>query len=128
MKNVINIDKQSRIPVYEQLIDSLKREILNSFIEEEEMIPSVRTLAMELSINPNTIQKAYNELERLGITQSVPGVGRYVSKGAIGIIKKEIVQKEYLLKDVVTELKSGGYSLDEIMEIVRKYYKGEGKL
>ena len=116
------IDKQGRIPIYEQIIDSIESDILNGFISENELIPSVRNLSMELSINPNTIQKAYNDLEIRGITYSVPGVGRYVSKEAINIIKNKKKTSDSVLKKVVEDLKLVGISLDTILDNVKKYY------
>lgn len=116
------IDKQGRIPIYEQIIDSIESDILNGFISENELIPSVRNLSMELSINPNTIQKAYNDLEIRGITYSVPGVGRYVSKEAINIIKNKKKTSDSVLKKVVEDLKLAGISLDTILDNVKKYY------
>jgi GntR family transcriptional regulator len=83
---MLNIDKQSGRPVYEQIIEQMQRLILVGSIMPDEQIPSVRSLSLELSVNPNTIQKAYNELEIDHITYSVPGVGRFVAKGAKEII------------------------------------------
>ena len=123
---MIVIDKQSRIPIYEQLIDGIKNDILNSFLEPDELIPSVRALSIELGINPNTIQKAYNELERLGITQSVPGVGRYVAKDAAAIIRNEMENSQELSKNIL-DLKNAGYSLDKIIEKIKFIYGGEEK-
>ena len=121
---MIMIDKQSRIPIYEQLIDGIKKEIVSGCMKCDELIPSVRAMSMELSINPNTVQKAYNELERRGITHSVPGVGRYVSAKAIDVIKQEMGSSEELLKKAVHDLKIAGYAQQEIIEKVNSYYGG----
>lgn len=122
---VIMVDKQSRIPIYEQIIDCIERDILNGLISENELIPSVRALSIELSINPNTIQKAYSELERCGITYSVPGLGRYVSKKAADIIKEKRINSEGLLVQAVENLKLAGMTLEEITEKVRQIYIGK---
>ena len=79
---MLNIDKQSGIPVYEQIIEQMQHLILVGSLAPDEQIPSVRSLSLDLSVNPNTIQKAYNELEINKITYSVPGVGRFVAKNA----------------------------------------------
>ena len=121
---MIMIDKQSRIPIYEQLTDGIKKEIISGCMTSNELIPSVRALSMELSINPNTVQKAYNELERRGITHSVPGVGRYVSENALNIIKQEMGSSEELLKKAVHDLKIAGYTQQEIIEKVNSFYGG----
>ena len=79
---MLSINKQSPRPVYEQIIEQIEHLILSGSIAPDEQIPSVRSLSLELSVNPNTIQKAYNELEIRKITYSVPGVGRYVATDA----------------------------------------------
>ena len=65
--SVITVDTLSRRPIYEQLIDNVKKSVLCGTLAPGEQMPSVRALAVELAVNPNTIQKAYAELERLGI-------------------------------------------------------------
>ena len=122
---MITVDKLNRIPIYEQLIDSIKKEIINGFLAGEDMIPSVRALSIELSVNPNTIQKAYNELERAGITRSVPGVGRYVSNEAVSIIKREMENDESQLRGIVINLKLAGKTEEEILKKVKIFYGGE---
>lgn len=66
-------------PIYEQIADHYKQLILAGVMEADEQMPSVRALAMELSTNPNTVQKAYGELERSGYIYSVSGRGNFVS-------------------------------------------------
>lgn len=79
---MLSIDKQSSTPVYEQILEQFNRLILVGSLKPDEQIPSVRALSLDLSVNPNTVQKAYNALELTGITYSVPGVGRFVTKDA----------------------------------------------
>lgn len=76
---VITVDTRSRKPVYEQLIDNIRENVLLGNIAPGEQLPSVRSLAGELCINPNTIQRAYNELERMNFLVSVPGRGSFIS-------------------------------------------------
>ncbi len=87
---MLNIDKQSGQPVYEQIIEEFKKLILAGSFRSGEQIPSVRALSTELSVNPNTIQKAYGELENAHITFSVPGVGRFVADDARERIGKTV--------------------------------------
>ena len=124
---MISVDKQSRVPIYEQIIDCIEKDILNGVIASDELIPSVRALSIELSTNPNTIQKAYTELERSGITYSVPGVGRYVSKDAIKIIRSKMINSESSLVQAVEDLKMAGLTLDEIIQKVKEIYGGKLK-
>ena len=70
---MILIDYKDRRPIYEQVIERFQQMILCGALQPEEAMPSVRSLAMELSINPNTIQRAYQELERQGYIYSIKG-------------------------------------------------------
>ena len=76
---LINIDYQDKRPIYEQVTEKLQNLIVNGILKENEKIPSVRNMAIELSINPNTIQRAYQELEREGYIYTVKGRGNFVS-------------------------------------------------
>ena len=76
--SLINVDMRSRKQLYEQLIDNIKELILSGELKQDDKLPSVRNLARELGINPNTIQKAYSELERCGIIMTLPGRGSIV--------------------------------------------------
>ena len=69
---MFTIDVMSRVPVYEQLIKQVEDQVLKGIMKEGDKMPSVRSLSMELSTNPNTIQKAFMELDRRGILVSVP--------------------------------------------------------
>jgi GntR family transcriptional regulator len=76
---LIEIDFRDKRPIYEQISDKMSELILRGVIEANEALPSVRSLAMDLSINPNTIQKAYDNLEQRGLCYSVAGRGRFAS-------------------------------------------------
>ncbi|MFC7319733.1 GntR family transcriptional regulator [Halobacillus campisalis] len=75
---MFELDTRSRKPIYEQLVEKLKQLIINNVLKEDEKLPSVRELAQQLTINPNTIQKAYRELESLGYIYSLKGKGSFV--------------------------------------------------
>ena len=121
---MIVIDKQSRIPVYEQLVEAFEKEIVLGIREPDSMIPSVRNLSVELGINPNTVQKAYLELERKNITYSVPGVGRFVAKEGAAILKKDLHEAETLLRKAVELMKRADVPETQVLEQVRKLYGG----
>ena len=76
---MIVIDSRDKRAIYEQVVDRLSNLMLIGVLQPGEKLPSVRSLAVDLSINPNTIQKAYLELERQGYVYSVKGVGSFVS-------------------------------------------------
>lgn len=76
---MILIDYKDRRPIYEQIVEKFQHLIIKGAIDPGAQLPSVRSLAIDLSINPNTIQRAYVELERLGYIYSVKGKGNYAS-------------------------------------------------
>lgn len=114
---MININPQSRIPIYEQMRKSIIELIIKGILKEHEQLPSIRSLAKDLSINPNTIAKAYQSLERDGIIYSTAGRGSFVSE-----LNKNIV-KEYVLMDFdecVQEALKSGITVDELIERIKK--------
>ena len=92
---MIFIDYNDKRPIYEQVTEKIQTLILNGVLEPDSKLPSVRSLAMELSINPNTIQRAYSELEREGFIYSVKGRGNFVKMNENLIIKE---QEKLLIK------------------------------
>lgn len=121
--NALNIDKLSGVPIYEQIIEQMERLIAVGSLSPGEQIPSVRTLSLELSINPNTIQKAYAELELRGITTSVPGVGRFVSRDAKALLERQFHKKLGGLQDAVYDLVIAGVSEEDILSAVHEALK-----
>ena len=72
---LLTVDKYSRIPIYEQIVEQVEMHVALGDLAPEDQLPSVRALSVELSVNPNTLQKAYTELERRGLCYTVPGSG-----------------------------------------------------
>lgn len=77
---MFSIDLTSRIPIYEQIYDKIVSLVVNGTLKENDQLPSVRSLAKDTGVNPNTVAKAYQELERNGIIYSVPGRGSFIAK------------------------------------------------
>ncbi|MDW7651853.1 MAG: GntR family transcriptional regulator [Bacillota bacterium] len=75
-----HVDPHSGIPIYIQLIEQIKKAVASGQLNPGEQLPSVRELALQLTINPNTVSKAYQELERQGTIQSARGLGTFVAK------------------------------------------------
>jgi len=98
---LIIIDYNDKRPIYEQIVDRFQTLILNGALEPDTQIPSVRALAIELSINANTIQRAYSELERSGYIYSVKGRGNFV-RADESLAQK---QKDKILKKLQEQLK-----------------------
>ena len=76
---MIILDYRDRRPIYEQIMERFQELMVSGVMEQDSQLPSVRSLAMDLSINPNTIQRAYAELERKGYIYSVKGKGSFVA-------------------------------------------------
>lgn len=93
---MITIDYQNRAPIYEQIVEKFQMLIVKGVLEPGSRMPSVRSLAVELSINPNTIQKAFAVLEQEGYIFSVKGRGNFVSESASLFEKK----KEFCLEEL----------------------------
>ena len=75
---MVHLDYRDARPIYSQIIDSFREQIITGVLRQGDKMPSVRELAAELTINPNTIQRAYRELEMQGWIASVPGKGSFV--------------------------------------------------
>ena len=120
---MISLDKQSRVPVYEQLIEAFEKEIMLGILEPDSLIPSVRSLSVSLGINPNTVQRAYLELERRNVTYTVPGVGRFVSAQGAAILKAETDKAESLLREAIERLKRSDVTEEQLVEKVRRLYR-----
>lgn len=119
---MIGIDLQNRKPIYEQVVERFQTLIVNGVLEPDSQMPSVRSLAMELSINPNTIQKAYSMLEQQGYIYPVKGRGNFVSGNAgLKSRKQETVFEE--LKELVKKGKE--LEIDEavFLEKTRQFFK-----
>ncbi len=118
---MIIIDYKDRRPIYEQVVERLEELILKGVLEPGSQLPSVRNLAMELSINPNTIQRAYMELERRRFIYSVKGKGSFIAdnENLIDIKKEELLDK---LGAVIKEAKEIGISKEQIIAKVNEGY------
>ncbi len=123
---MFQIDIMSRTPVYEQLVSQLERLVLAGLMKQGEQLPSIRSLSLELAINPNTIQKAYAELDRRGLTHSVPGRGCFIAEDVEQILNQRGYKKLESLRELVKELKMAGIDKEEIIKIINEIYREEG--
>mgnify|MGYP003290308537 FL=1 len=115
---MIVLDLKDSRPLYEQIVERFKHLILCGALPEDEKLPSVRNLAMELSINPNTIQKAYGELEREGFIYSVKGRGNFVaSNNNLKEAKKEELKTQILA--LVKEGEAIGLTRREVIQLLQ---------
>ncbi len=117
---MFQIDAMSRTPVYEQIVCQMERFITSGVLKPGDQLPSVRGLSIELRINPNTIQKAYSELDAHGVIHSVPGKGCFVCENAVDVLchaKRKQIDAFSLL---ATELASAGIEEEELLACVRQ--------
>ncbi|MBS1317550.1 MAG: GntR family transcriptional regulator [Lachnospiraceae bacterium] len=122
---MIVIDSQSRQPIYEQIVERVESLIAADVMKSGDQLPSVRALAVELSINPNTIQKAYAILEEHGAIYPVKGKGNFVSEKD-KVTDRMKGQCFWRLKETVEQAKNLGIDEEEFSIKVRTYYR-EGK-
>ena len=123
---MFSIDHMSRRPVYEQLVEQVESFILKGILKPGDQMPSVRSLSLELSVNPNTVQKSYSELDFRGLIQSVPGKGYFVSEGAVKAIEKKKRSNLVSLKAQIDQLRLAGIEKDEIIELIEQIYNSRG--
>lgn len=112
---------QSNTPIYLQLIDLIKLQIISGKLKPGDKLPSVRELAMEYGVNPNTMQKALSELEWEKLVYTVRTTGRYVTEDAnlVRQLRKELA--EMRISEFFAELKKLGYSKEEIQQLLESY-------
>lgn len=116
---MFQLDLKSRKSIYEQIVDNVKELIMTGMLHAEDKIPSVRELSKTLTVNPNTIQKAYRELEYQGYLYTVSGLGTFVASPAeLPIDEKRVSEVKTQLRESMKELFYIGCSLDRIREIL----------
>lgn len=117
--NII-ISNSSSIPIYEQIIKQIKKSIFSNEIREEEMLPSVRSLANELKISFLTVKKAYDELEKQGFIKTVQGKGSYVLPKNLELYREEKLKEiQKHIEDIKEIAKISNISEEDIKEIFK---------
>lgn len=114
---MIMIDYKDTRPIYEQVVEKIQTLILKGVLPNDSKLPSVRSLAIELSINPNTIQKAYAELERRGFVYTVKGRGNFVHYQDV-LLNEKKEQLAEKIRLVLQEAEELGISKKELLDAV----------
>ena len=119
---MILIDYRDRRPIYEQVVEKMADLMIRGIFPQDSQLPSVRSLATDLAINPNTIQRAYSELEREGFIYSVKGRGNFVKMNENLIIKE---QEKLLIKfkENVEELRARGILKEQALACINEAYE-----
>ena len=119
---MITVDLRSRKPIYEQIVDNVKTLVLTGLLKPDEQLPAVRKLAVDLTINPNTIQKAYAILEAQQIVYSIPGRGIFISGETEDLLSVKRLEIIGAFKTQLEEAEAVGISKDEIISLVDATY------
>ena len=115
---MVHLDYRDARPIYTQITDDLRTQITAGILQHGDKLPSVRELAAELAINPNTIQRAYRELEHEGYVQSIPGKGCFALKQTAGDTKRMESLWETLEK-TAAELRFLGVSTEDLISHIK---------
>ena len=116
------VDVMSRVPLYEQILKQVDEQVLTGILKEGDKLPSVRSLSVKLSINPNTIQKAYTELDRRQLIITVPGKGSFISEKAIEVVGANSREKMTELNKIIRELALAGVTKEEIINNIEEVF------
>lgn len=113
---MITLDYQSRTPIYEQIVNQVERLISVGVLKPNQQIQSIRELAGSLGINPNTVKKAYEELEKRGAINTISTKGTFVTANIEKIVNRAVKEKVDEIRRIVKELNKLGVEKEEIMK------------
>ena len=117
------VNPRSKQPLYEQLVEQLRRQIVLGGMKAGAAMPSVRQMATELGINPNTIQKAYRRMEEEGMILSVPGKGSFVSDNLAEMLTKQREDQRNKARQILLSCREMGITKEEIVQMVEAIYE-----
>ena len=121
---MLTLDMKGSTPIYEQIIEQIKFHVLKGHLNQGDSIPSVRKLALELNITPGTVAKAYQELERQHIIETIRGKGTFIASNLEHSSDEvRISECRKLLRSVIVELKVMGVPCDMVIDMVQELYK-----
>lgn len=119
----ILISNNSTVPLYEQIAEQIKRQIVTGELEKGSMLPSIRALATSIKVSVITTKRAYDELENKGFITTVPGKGTFVSESNTELLRESIVlQIEEKLGDIIVTAKSVNLDIDDFFSMVKELY------
>lgn len=114
-----------KLSVYEGIIESIKRDIALGIIAEGERLPSCRDMAMKLGINPNTVQRAYSELEAQGIIYTIPKKGVFIKPHGETTAIEQLQSNNSNAFSAIVQLKNAGVPQSELLKIIAEVYKND---
>ncbi|URZ18437.1 GntR family transcriptional regulator [Clostridium felsineum] len=121
---MIYIDNKSSSPIYEQVIDQVKEQVIKGILRGGDKLLSVRQMASIIMVNPNTISRAYSELERQNIIETIKGKGTYVAANYKPVMEQErLIKLKSAIKKIIIESSYIGVSEEELINIIKENYK-----
>jgi DNA-binding transcriptional regulator YhcF (GntR family) len=122
------LDAQSGVPVYRQIIDQVQAGIATAALQPGHQLPTVRQVAVDLAINPNTVLRAYRELEIRGVLETQQGTGTFISHRKVSPDHSERQrQLEQLARELVARAGTAGFTLQEVAEVLLDRYPELGR-
>ncbi|MGI9091763.1 MAG: GntR family transcriptional regulator, partial [Gemmatimonadaceae bacterium] len=115
---LITIDSSDPRPIYSQIVDEVRRALVLGTLAPDDPLPSVRQLAVELRVNPNTVSQAYRELEREGLVHVRRGQGTYVSETNFNGTERRVLAHDVAVR-ALRDAHRNGLSVDELIDAVR---------
>ena len=110
---------ENNLPIYVQIVDYIKRQIIKESLKEGDKLPSVREIATDLKVNPNTIQRSYQELEREKLVFTQRGMGTFVTEDKLIIkeLKKNLANN--ILNSFIDDMKAIGFGPNDIVDLIK---------
>lgn len=122
------LDLHSGVPVYRQIIDQVRGALASGALATGDQLPTVRQLAVDLAINPNTVVRAYKELEFGGLLETHQGTGTFISTQKISLAQAEREkQLSQIASDAVSRAGAAGFTIDELLEHLRAWSNGPAR-
>jgi GntR family transcriptional regulator len=121
------LDPRSGVAPYRQLVDQVRSALVSGLLRDGDQLPSVRDVVTQITINPNTVHRAYRELEHLGIAEGRAGLGTFImshSSSALNASERGAIERG--LKDRIIEARDSGMSEEQISEIIALAYRHNG--
>ena len=121
---MVTLDFKGSTPIYEQIVEQMKFHVMRGHLQSGDSIPSVRRLALELKITPGTVAKAYQELERQGIIETIRGKGTFIAgKLELKVDEAKLSEIKRRIRTELMELKMMGYDRKMILELIKGMYE-----
>lgn len=117
---MINLDYQSRIPIYEQIVNGIEKYVALGILNEKEQIPSIREMASSLGVNPNTVKKSYDILESNGVITTMSTKGTFIAENTKMVTEDKVNKEIDFIRNRIIDLTKMGISYDDVIKRIKK--------